>query len=242
MEKSLLPTYLDYFINYFKQSSDTQVISLEKTADELSKIITKGGVFHTFGCGHSALVAAELSYRAGGLACVNFLGLLPGNAGWVAATEAETDSSLATKLISKSGMINTDMVAIVSHSGKSPLVLKVVETAHQVGASVLAVTRSIDTPLSQQADFTLVTDVPPNDCALEMQGYQFGSLSSVVSSTLLNTLVTMTVEKLLAQGVDPMLLKSVHSPNGTFHNQEVMARLKTRIPCWWHNTSVEENK
>ena len=50
---------------------ETQADRLEQAARQIAQSLEKGGVIHTFGCGHSASVTADAFHRSGCFAAVN---------------------------------------------------------------------------------------------------------------------------------------------------------------------------
>lgn len=221
---------------------DRQGSAFSEAAACLEEVIADDGILHTFGCGHSALAAAEVCYRAGGLAGVNFLGLLPGTTGWVQATSAENKAFLANSVVSRGRVASKDMVAVVSHSGESPLVLAVVDSARSSASFVLAVTRDRDTSLAKKADLALCTGATADDCALDCTHLRVGPLSTVLSAIALNTLITSVVESLVQRGKVPRVLESIHSYGGVERNQEALAKFVHRVPSWHRNLCLNQDE
>ncbi len=116
--------------NFFENEKE----KLFLVSELIVKRIRDGAIIHTFGCGHSSLVAAEVCYRAGGLAALNFLGLLPGSSGWVRSTESESNINRANDIIEKGRIKKNDIVFIISHSGEAPLIKAILERLNDKGA------------------------------------------------------------------------------------------------------------
>ncbi len=49
----------------------TQAVQIDKAAEAVANAVAQDGLVHTFGTGHSHMVAEEIVYRAGSLAPVN---------------------------------------------------------------------------------------------------------------------------------------------------------------------------
>lgn len=194
----------------------------------LTSVLRSEGVIHTVGCGHSALVAAEPAYRAGGLVQLNFLGLLPSKSGWIAATNAEANESLATSMIDSARPKQGDILIAISHSGESPLVCKTAALFRESFGRVIAVTRSSETRLAGLSDGVLTTNISPRDNAFQISDAQFGSLSSVVASIVLNTILSEAAKAAIEGGQDISLYRSVHSGGGDLN--------KPYLDCWRHRT------
>ena len=233
-------TYLHRVGAYLEQMYAAEDHSILEAATRVADGIDSGGVLHTFGTGHSALVAAEPSYRAGGLAAVNFLGILPGRTGWAAALEIENNPEPAGGLIREGGVRPGDIVAVVSHSGRSPLVLAVAEGAVNAGATVLAFTASARNRLAAHAALVLETGAPADDCAMSSPVHPYGSISSILTLMLLNAVIAGAVGLLIQRGRELPVLESVHVDGGPAHNERIMAPLAARVPCWKHMPCIEK--
>jgi len=212
-------------------ASLSQSDAIDEIGMTLSKALLAGGVLHTFGCGHSALIAAEPVYRAGGLVPVNLLGLLPGAAGLVPATLIEKRGDIAGPLLSRHDVGARDIVAVVSHSGATPLVLAVAGEAKRLGARLFALTSHRETPLALMADDVLTTGIAPDDCLAAAHGVRFGSASSVIAGTLLNAAIAAAVAAMAGSGEAPVF-RSNHVPGGPEHNTALMTRYGQRVPSW----------
>jgi uncharacterized phosphosugar-binding protein len=84
--------------------------------------IAQGGVIHVFGTGHSAHQAAEMFYRAGGLACVNAIlePLLSVNAGALLSTWTERQPGLASPILDRYELHAGEPMIIFSVSQLKP--------------------------------------------------------------------------------------------------------------------------
>lgn len=232
-------TYLGRIGSFVEEMQFATADAVRHASEILADRIGAGGVVHTFGTGHSALVAAEPSYRAGGLAAVNFLGLLPGQTGWEAAIEIENHAEPAARLVREGGVRDGDVVVVISHSGRSALVLAAAAAAVDAGATVIAITRSAQNAVAAHAALVLETGAPADDCALSSLGHRFGSLSSILMLTLLNAAIAGAVSLLIERGSALAVLESVHTEGGPAHNARVMAPLLSRIPCWTRMPCIE---
>lgn len=224
--------YMSRLEHYLQHMLAAQTGAIERAARLVAQRVQADGILHTFGSGHSSLVAAEPSYRAGGLATVNFLGLLPGSHGWIAATDSENDARPAARLIAEGGVRPGDVVAIVSHSGQSNLVRGVNDHARRAGAETLAFTASVANPLGSGVTIALETGAPADDCAMTSPVHPYGSISSILTLMLLNAVIAGAVGELIEAGRQPSVLESIHAEGGREHNERVMAVLASRVPCW----------
>jgi len=63
--------YFSALLRVLTNVMESQSEPIARAADVLARAVAKGGILHTFGTGHSHLIAEELYYRAGGLVSVN---------------------------------------------------------------------------------------------------------------------------------------------------------------------------
>ncbi|HXT71531.1 MAG TPA: sugar isomerase domain-containing protein [Vicinamibacterales bacterium] len=232
-------SYLQRLGDYLEQMYAAEDTAIRDAVNLLVERLNRGGILHTFGTGHSSLVAAEPTYRAGGLAAVNFIGLLPGRTGWNAAIEIENDPSPAAGLVKQAGVRPEDIVIVISHSGRSPLVLAVADCAAAAGAAVMAVTASGRNPLASRATLVLETGAPADDCTMSSPLHPYGSVSSILTLMLLNAVIAGAVGFALDRDVALPVLESVHADGGPAHNASVMAPLVERVPCWSRMPCIE---
>jgi len=84
--------------------------------------LAKGGVLHTFGSGHSELIAREIIGRAGGLVCIS--GVIDPTAGFI-----ENLVGYGTKLIERHDrqyqLLPGETIIVISNSGKNSSPLEV---------------------------------------------------------------------------------------------------------------------
>ncbi|MCP4213818.1 MAG: SIS domain-containing protein [bacterium] len=241
-DPAVMPPYLCGLSDLIGQLVSRQPHAFKKATQLVAQSLGRNCKLHTFGCGHSALVAAELCYRAGGPACVNFLGLLPGDNGFIAATKAEADGRLAGDLIRRGNVTPGDTVLIISHSGGSALISAVADDALRAGAEVIAVTGRTDNVLAEKSGTVLITGAGSDDCMLSAHGHRFGSMSSALTGILVNTLVASAIELMLEKGEKPLIFKSIHAHGGPMHNQAIIDELGTDITAWRHISSVKERE
>src|SRR5678815_6052704 len=98
-----------------------QRIAISTAGKLVADTLIADGVIHTFGTGHSHLIADEAFFRAGGIAAVNpilderliFL------KGALESTRAERETGLARELIEKESIEPEDVAIIISNSGRN---------------------------------------------------------------------------------------------------------------------------
>src|SRR3954469_21023084 len=91
---SLAETYRDRANELLANAWTTNAPVIAALAPLLGRCVAAAGVIHTFGSGHSEIVAREIIGRAGGLVCVN--GIIDPTAGFI-----ENLPGYGTKLIER---------------------------------------------------------------------------------------------------------------------------------------------
>src|ERR1019366_8921755 len=116
----------------------------EKNAPAIARLapliganVARGGMIHTFGSGHSDVIAREIIGRAGGLVCVN--GIIDPTAGII-----ENLVGYGTKLVERHDrqyqLLPGETIIVISNSGKNSAPLEVALYAKQKGLRVVGLT------------------------------------------------------------------------------------------------------
>ena len=115
----LLEQYADKLISVIGDIRDTQREPILAAAKLAADTICNDGIIYVFGSGHSHLLAEEVFYRAGGLACVapilNEPLMLHESA--VNSSTLEKTFGLASSLLAEYDFGPHDLLIVVSNSG-----------------------------------------------------------------------------------------------------------------------------
>src|SRR5262245_20479352 len=60
--------YFDFLTNLLQTVADESGAAIQQAAEAVAEAVERGGLFLLYGSGHSALLARDAAYRAGGLA------------------------------------------------------------------------------------------------------------------------------------------------------------------------------
>lgn len=200
--------------------------------------LARGGVLHTFGSGHSELIAREIIGRAGGLVCIN--GIIDPTAGFI-----ENLVGYGTRLVERHDrqyqLLAGETIIVISNSGKNASPIEVALYAKKkgltvVGLTALSMSSSYATVhpegkrLHEIADHVLDNGGVPGDAIVEVgEGVKAGPTSTFIGCSILNWLTLSIVEWLRDNGHPLPILRSQNMPRAIEHNREVGANYKARL-------------
>jgi uncharacterized phosphosugar-binding protein len=222
----------------------SQATSLERAAQAVFASLSKDGVFHVFGSGHSHGLAEEAYHRAGGLVPVNAIQevfLTPLTPPEVSG-QLERVSGLAKKILDGHDLRSGEVLMVISNSGINAVPVEVAMEAKARGLTVIALTslnHSQSVParhpngkrLFEIADIVLDNCGEPGDAAVEYEGLKgrVAPTSLLAGAYIINSLVCRVVELFLAKGLAPPIYFSANVPGGDEHNQALKGRYRGRI-------------
>jgi uncharacterized phosphosugar-binding protein len=231
---------------FFDSSNELQASVYAANAETLhtagklvADSIAAGGVLHTFGSGHSQILAAEIERRAGGLVPVSSIND-PAD-GWpeqIPGYGARLFQRYAYQYDVQPG----DVVVVISNSGRNASPIEVAMEAKAVGLSVIVLT-SLDMSkatssrhpsgkkLYELADYVLDNGGVPGDAAIDAPGfdYKVGPTSTMSGALLLNLLSMQIIEQLIAQDCTPPTYVSQNADGGAEHNEALAKKYRHRI-------------
>jgi len=219
----------------FERNADTLRAAGAAIADSLAA----DGVLHTFGSGHSQILAAELERRAGGLVPVSSIHD-PAD-GWPEQIPGY-GQRLFQRYAYQYAVQPGDVVLVISNSGRNPSPIEVALEAKETGLTIVALT-SLDMSrattsrhptgkkLYEIADHVLDNGGLPGDAAIEPEGFphKVGPTSTMTGALLLNLLGMEIIENLLARGLTPPTYVSQNADGGAEHNERLAQKYRHRI-------------
>lgn len=206
--------------------------------------MAQGGILHTFGSGHSSLVAAEIVGRSGALVPVNQI---------IDRSEdlAERLEGYGLQLMEfyhqqyqlKAG----EVVIIISNSGINPLPIEVALSAKSRELKVISISNvsqsrqslsrhSSQKKLFELADISLDSYSPIGEAAFSHpEGYKLGTIASLTSLFIINLLMVESVEGLLERSSPPIFIsenapfKHSHYSSADDYNKALRLRYQGRL-------------
>lgn len=213
--------------------------TLQAAGLRIAKSIAADGVLHTFGSGHSQILASEIERRAGGLVPVSSIND-PAD-GWpeqIAGYGARLFQRYAYQYDVQPG----DVVLVISNSGRNASPIEVAMEAKAAGLHVVVLTslemskattsrHPSGKKLYELGDYVLDNGGLPGDAAIDAPGFAFkvGPTSTMSGALLLNLLSMEIIEQLIAAGVTPPTYVSQNADGGAAHNEALAKKYRHRI-------------
>lgn len=237
--------YLELALTKLAEVRTSESAAITCAAEAMGDALAHGGMIHVFGCGHSAMLAMDVFYRAGGILLVQpifddrvLLSLRP----VTDTTRWEQREDWVRDVFAASEMRPGDVLICISTSGRNGAPVEMAMAAREAAVTVIAVTsrayanasssrHSSGKRLHEVADIVLDNHVDPGDAALALPDLdqRIGPLSTVIGSALLQAAIVQTTANLLARGLAPPVFVSSNLPGGEAHNQAVLAQHRDRI-------------
>lgn len=214
-------------------------------ADLVARALRQGGIVHIFGAGHSALLAQEVFYRAGGLVAVRPIldRRIQFEDGAIESTEFERKPGAAEELAAAAGFRNVDVGIVISNSGRNVLPVQMAVEMRSAGMKVIALTNLAQSRagkslhasgkrLFELADAVLDNHCPPGDAAVTLQGTEnsMGAVSTIAGAALLHAVFLQTAAQLVKEGKPPEIFKSANVGEGSLETlRQLVAPYEERI-------------
>jgi len=208
-----------------KEMVDTEGEAIKKAAAVIAAAIEMDGVIHTFGSGHSALVAQEIFCRAGGIVPVNAI-LDPSflvSHGAMRSTNMERLPGAASISLSGHQIRSGDVAIIISNSGKNQAPVEMALRLKELGVKIIAVTSMKHTQslksshpsgkrLFEAADVVIDNGVAIGDASIEVPGVKaaVGPTSTIMGSIIVQPIIVEAVDLLAKKGKAPAIFVSVN--------------------------------
>ena len=217
---------------------DANASTIAQLAPILGAVVARGDMIHTFGSGHSEIIAREIVGRAGGLVCITSIN--DPTAGFI-----ENLVGYGTKLVERYDrqyeLRAGEVVIVISNSGKNASPIEVALHAKKKGCVVVGLcSMSMSTTaktvhpdgrkLHEIADFTLDNGGVPGDAIMKVTDtVMSGPTSTFIGGSLLNWLMLEVMEWLKTNGHELPVLRSQNIPGSIEHNRAVGANYKHRL-------------
>jgi uncharacterized phosphosugar-binding protein len=212
----------------------------------IARTLEQRGLVHTFGTGHSHLLAEEMYSRAGGLLPVSVIETAPLmlHEDAVASGAWERLTGVARVLLEHAAIDPaTDVLVVISNSGRNAAPVEAAEWACERGIPVIAVTsvahsRSLPSRapsgrrLFEVASVVLDNLGEPGDALVQVTpDLRAAASSTVIGACLLQSVMLSAIEECTRRGVAPPVLVSSNTPGAAAANAQLLHEYRGRLPA-----------
>jgi uncharacterized phosphosugar-binding protein len=238
-------TYISELQNLLERIKQGQREKIVAAGKLVADALIADGLVHTFGTGHSHLIADEAFFRAGGIAAINPIldERLVFLKGALESTRAERFSGFARALVEKEQVGPNDVAVVISNSGRNAAPLEMALEMKSRGARVVAITsveqssssmplHSSGKRLFEVADVVIDNCVPPGDALLALPGLgsRIGPSSTVAGAAIINSIMIEAVAETLRRGMPVPVLPSANLDGVTESTlTELLGRYRGRV-------------
>ena len=240
---------MEYDFDYMTQISALQEKAFEVNKDKLHFLAEKiaenmmsDHLIYAFGSGHSAMLGMELFSRAGGLANIQAM-LDPDTLtvfGSVRSGSVERLPGLADIIFDQYGVQKGDMMFINSNSGRNALPVEMAlrcqkEGIFTVGFTSLEESQKVTSrancgkKLYELCDLVIDNCSPFNDTCVQIDKYQTGPTSSVITFFLVHSAITEAIQIMVDKGFKPYVFLSQNVDGSQEENYRSFMKYHDRI-------------
>jgi uncharacterized phosphosugar-binding protein len=236
VEENIAQQYLRAVQGILCRIVESQMTALQEAARKVAETVQSDGIIYTLGSGHSLTVAAELYFRAGGMA--HFDVIQDCTFG-----RAERLSGYARVLLDSCPITSRALLIIVSNSGRNALPVEMALEARErripiIGITSLAHSRAVDSRalegvrLFEVCDLVIDTCGAPGDAAIELApGHpaRVCPTSTLAGIFIVNSISGMAARLLLERNFDPPVFSSANLDGADERNRTLLEFMRARI-------------
>jgi uncharacterized phosphosugar-binding protein len=235
---SLAQSYFDRANTMLATAWTKNLPVIERLAPVIGASIARGEIVHTFGSGHSEIIAREIVGRAGGLVAITSIpdptaGFIENLVGYGTALVQRYDRQYELR--------PGEVVIVISNSGKNSSPIEVALHAREKGCVVVGLTSvTMSTAaktvhpsgrkLHELSDYVLDNGGVPGDTVMKLtDDIMTGPTSTFIGASILNWLMLSVMEWLRDHNHPLPVLRSQNIPGAIDHNRQVGAKYKHRL-------------
>jgi uncharacterized phosphosugar-binding protein len=231
----VIQQYFEALVAQLRQTLDESGEAIYAAAEAVADALANDKDYMLFGSGHSALIAQDGCWRAGGLAPAIFIQDIAGGA-------AERIEGMAALTLSRYNLEAGSVMLIVSNSGINANPIEMAMVSKAAGLTVIAITslahsqavesrHSSGQKLYQIADIVIDIHGVPGDAVVPLpnSSLKSGATSTAIGSAIIQAIGTQAAALLAERGIEPPVLISANVPEGDAHNEKLRARYRPRM-------------
>jgi len=242
---------MEKYVEFHKNASEvvdkvfqTQGGQIEQAAKIISETLAKDGLIHTFGVGHSHLIAEEVFWRSGTLVPVHAI-LEPSMTGHTEILKSAYMEKLegTGPIICDYHRINPpDSLIVISNSGNNAVPIDVADEARQRGVKVIGICsvtycKSLEPRHSSGKKLIDVVDIVIDNCgnigdtSVKIDGIEqpLGPTSTITGIYIIHSVLIQASVILVNKGMHPKVYWSGSLPDGMQANQKYVDEYRERI-------------
>lgn len=234
----LMERYQSAVEELLKKVRDTQTDAIIRAGHIVAESVEKGGCIFLTEIVHG--IDLDLIYRGGGPIfyksfSYNLQIRNDARARDRSDLHIDEEGAAARYALTMSNVRPGDVLFVSSVSGRTKRVVELAYEAEKLGVRVIALTsmeyatqvepvHSSGKKLYEIASLTLDNCAPAAEAMLDVEGIEarFAPASGIASDYILWSLTSVAVEKMLADGYTPGILKSANFPGGNDYNKTVI--------------------
>ncbi len=232
-------TYLDALCARLAALKTDAAEPIAAAVDAVVAAAEGDNLVYVFGTGHSHILAEEVHYRAGGLACmVPILATATMlHEGAVASSATERLEGLAAPIFERYDIGPKDVLFVVSNSGVNAAPVEAARIGRRIGCTIIAITSVAYSTASAKgretladiADIVLDNGIPPGDAIVDVPGTSIkcGPASTAIGAAIINAILSQAAHRLAANGDAPIYLSS-NMPGSAEQNTKLVERYRSR--------------
>ena len=218
--------------------------NIESAARAVADTLEKGGRIHTFGTGHSHMLAEEIFYRAGGLVNVNPIletGLMLHESA-SKSTALERLEGYGEILFDMHGIKDTDILFLFSNSGRNGVAIDFALLSKERGVKTVVITNMEHTlkgasrhssgkKLYEAGDIVIDNCGCYGDASVKFENFttHAAPTSTSAGAAILNAIEARSIEIMLADGFVPEVFSSSNVDGGDETNERFVEKYKREI-------------
>lgn len=232
---SIVQEYLDICVTQLNAVLTDSAAEIEQAAQVIAEAIMQGKNYFLFGSGHSALIAREAFWRAGGLApAMPIPDIMEG--------DVERLPGHGAAILAHYNLQPGDVIVVISNSGINQLPIEIAMLAKKKGLTVIAITAKKHSAavasrhpsgkrLMDLADIAIDNHVVRGDATLTLSDEKFtvGPTSTILGAFVIEAVTARAAEFMLEKGFVPPLLISANTPEGDAHNKQVAEKYRGKL-------------
>jgi uncharacterized phosphosugar-binding protein len=240
-------TYIEKIHQLLERIQTEQAAAIGAASAMVAETLQHFGIIHTFGTGHSHMIAEEAFFRAGGLVPVNAIldGRIAFLDGALESTRAEREEGYAGSLIEREQITAGDIAIVISNSGRNTAPIEMALGMKERGVRTIAITNLQQSAASvsrhpsgkrlfEVVDLAIDTCVAEGDAMLRLETVEqsIGPASTVAGAVIINSIMIEAASLLSRSGHSVPIFPSANLGGSSDENIASLYRpFRGRIRC-----------